>query len=400
MKKHGFIGFYLNALFFLYGLVIVLCDNFRYISFIYLINAIIGCSFVLLVLSGKVKIYFNTFFNIYLIFVVFAIASSFWAEDFYFTARRALNLVLIFLNIFFIYNINKEFRNYRFIIYGVLMSIFVNFLWFVGLIDLGLTFEGWRFQGSVLQANNFVYILMFGMMMMVYFFVNKREYILLNTALMLLFLITILLVVMTASKAGLLSVFVLILILLIQVFKPKYITKTLLAVVFVFVLFKFSPLIEFVGSNSSLDLEYTFVNLEKRLVEFVRELGTEGGSKSTSDRVNMIKSALEMWGLSPVIGNGMAAYEFQYGHYSHNNVVELLSALGIIGFLLYYSIFAHIFSQIVILKDGKLRIILILFLLLYFIFDQSIVSYTGKFKILSLLMIFLIVKEHLYLESS
>lgn len=71
-----------------------------------------------------------------------------------------------------------------------------------------------------------------------------------------------------------------------------------------------------------------------------------GGSSSVSSdklRQQLIKIGIEGWMQKPVLGHGLDTYKFYNqritGHfyYAHNNYVELLYDLGIIGLVLYYS---------------------------------------------------------------
>lgn len=386
---------YLNTIFFIYGLSMVLFDNAKYIKFIYLINVILGLSFIYLVLSNKVKLQINTFFKIYLLFVILTITSSFWSDDFFYTARRSLNIVLIFLNIYFIYNINEKYKNFSYLIYGIFTALFVNFLWLLGIIDLGLTYEGWRFQGSVLQANNFVFILMFAIMMVISLFILKQPTISNKFILIFILFISAYMILFTASKSGLFSSFLLLFFFALQATTFKNSFKTLLVILFIYILLSYTPLLDLLAENSTLDLSYTLKNLFHRLEVFTVSLqaGASSGG-STGDRIMMINDAINLWATSPIIGNGLAAFEQIYGHYSHNNMTELLASFGIVGFVLYYSLYVYLFIEIKSIEEWKIKIMFTLFLILFIFFDQSIVSYTGKFKILSFVILFLLIKEY------
>lgn len=66
------------------------------------------------------------------------------------------------------------------------------------------------------------------------------------------------------------------------------------------------------------------------------------------ERQNMITSGLRYFSNSPIWGNGQGNFSYLFslentgshlGHYSHNNYVELLCNLGIIGFVVYYAFY-------------------------------------------------------------
>ena len=62
-----------------------------------------------------------------------------------------------------------------------------------------------------------------------------------------------------------------------------------------------------------------------------------GGDASIMYRVDMIREAAVLWPQAPVLGHGIGQYRYISGWdtYSHNNYLELLVGLGIVGFLLY-----------------------------------------------------------------
>lgn len=65
---------------------------------------------------------------------------------------------------------------------------------------------------------------------------------------------------------------------------------------------------------------------------------------STEDRLYLMKRAIEVWCEHPFIGVGWNNYRYynDSGLYAHNNYAEMLAALGIIGFLIYYAMFIRI----------------------------------------------------------
>jgi len=388
--------FYFNSLFFIYGVVLIVCDNIQYLKYIHIINILIGVSFLVDFFLSKDKASINTFFKIYIAFVLVTLLSSFLSEDFVYAARKSLTQFLIFFNIFFIYNINKKYNNYMYLVYGIFFALVINFLWLIGVIDLDLTYKGWRFQGTVLQANNFVFILMFGMMMAIYNILSldeTRE--LLKILMYAIFVISLYMVFFTASKAGLISSIILIILLVLLSVNYRNILIVFCMLLAGYIIFSYTELIDIILDNSTLDLEYTWVNLLERIDSFSSgmESGAASTETSTSLRIKMIYDAFGMWSDSPIFGNGIAAFEIKYGHYSHNNIMELLVSFGLLGFMLYYSLYVYMFLQIRKIHQKYIKIIFIFFLILFLLFDQSIVSYTGKFKILALFILYLSIQN-------
>jgi len=386
---------YFNSLFFVYGFVLIVCDNIQYLSYIHVINLLIGVSFLVDFFLSKDKASINTFFKIYIAFVLLTLLSSFLSEDFVYAARKSLTQFLIFFNIFIIYNINKKYNNYMYLVYGIFFALVINFLWLIGVIDLGLTYNGWRFQGTVLQANNFVFILMFGMMMAIYILSLEETRELFKVIMYTVFIISLYMVFFTASKAGLISSMILAILLVLLSVNYRNIFVVLFMLLAGYIIFSYTELISVILDHSTLDLEYTWVNLLERIDSFSTGVGVGNTSTETSTtlRIKMIHDAFGMWSDSPIFGNGIAAFEIKYGHYSHNNIMELLVSFGLLGFILYYLLYVYMFIQIKKIKKKSLRVIFILFLILFFLFDQSIVSYTGKFKILALFILYLSIQN-------
>lgn len=83
--------------------------------------------------------------------------------------------------------------------------------------------------------------------------------------------------------------------------------------------------------------------LGKRVYAFFDYILGGTGDKSISSRSYMINYAMELFRQRPVTGIGLHNFKSvnQYGVYAHNNYVEMLSCLGLPGFLLYYGSFFH-----------------------------------------------------------
>lgn len=65
---------------------------------------------------------------------------------------------------------------------------------------------------------------------------------------------------------------------------------------------------------------------------------------STEGRMTLIEQGIQVWTEHPVTGVGWNNYRFYNTErlYAHNNYVEMLASLGIVGFLLYYAMFIRV----------------------------------------------------------
>ena len=108
--------------------------------------------------------------------------------------------------------------------------------------------------------------------------------------------------------------------------------------------------------------------------------------ESTSIRIHMIIRGWELFSQKPILGWGLGAFTDigGFGIYAHNNYIELLVALGLVGTIWYYSIFIYIFGTGVkrfFTSPEKSSYVLSLTLIVVMMFvDMANVSYTEEFS--------------------
>jgi len=125
---------------------------------------------------------------------------------------------------------------------------------------------------------------------------------------------------------------------------------------------------------------------------------------SSYERQKFIKYGLEMWLDNPLFGTGLDNFRINIQKYwsvserkySHNNYIELLSTVGIFGFMAYYSIYLSLFLKIALIKKTKkgkndkvnrIANLFIVILTSFMILEIAMVSYYSKFFWLMLLII-------------
>lgn len=108
-------------------------------------------------------------------------------------------------------------------------------------------------------------------------------------------------------------------------------------------------------------------------------------------RADMIQQGIRLWAQAPIFGNGLAAFQALSGQdtYAHNNYVELLCNLGVVGALLYYSIYGMVFIRSWH-APRHLRLYCRVLALALLVADVGYVSYKSKQTIM-LLMVLLMV---------
>ncbi|MBU7007222.1 O-antigen ligase family protein [Phosphitispora fastidiosa] len=112
-------------------------------------------------------------------------------------------------------------------------------------------------------------------------------------------------------------------------------------------------------------------------------INDSGTNSSTTIRINMIQYGLHLFAESPIWGYGINNFAHYWSMfsgkqtYSHNNYIELLVDLGILGFIIYYSV--HFYLAKKLLKTRKCnvpnRAIYFALLALILFYDFGMVSY-------------------------
>ena len=114
---------------------------------------------------------------------------------------------------------------------------------------------------------------------------------------------------------------------------------------------------------------------------------------SANIRNDFIYDAIEQWKKSPIIGYGIDCYKavntVRANYYAHNNFVEILADLGIIGFLVYYGGHVFCFKNLSTIKhNSNLKWLFISLLIIIVISDYGTVSYANLLNDISLMLMF------------
>ena len=112
----------------------------------------------------------------------------------------------------------------------------------------------------------------------------------------------------------------------------------------------------------------------------------EGGTSDVSSdatRKKMIEIGFDAWLKKPIFGYGLDTFKYynlqmtNHFYYAHNNFIELLYDLGIIGFLIYYCFVAKLFVNLAKIKndEGRYKELGIGLIIESLVFDIGGVSY-------------------------
>jgi len=125
----------------------------------------------------------------------------------------------------------------------------------------------------------------------------------------------------------------------------------------------------------------TIPTLYKIIGRRVESIGIFNGTLDASmvTRTTMLQEGFDLFLEKPIVGYGLENYRLLsiYETYSHSNYIELLTSVGIIGTLIYYSLLIYLLTSSLIGRlKGDLRFnIIIIFLITILLMDATLVSY-------------------------
>lgn len=94
---------------------------------------------------------------------------------------------------------------------------------------------------------------------------------------------------------------------------------------------------------------------------------TDFGEGADNNRFYLWAVSFEQFLNHPIFGGGLGSVAHLYGHESHNTYLQLLSETGLVGFILYVTLFARLYKKS-IMSDPTMSIVLLtMFLLSFFL---------------------------------
>lgn len=344
---------------------------------------------------GKIIIGFGGYELYLIIFALFIYASSIWAENAQYAIVKGTNMVEVLIAMYIIKVCIPE-KNQIINLLKCLM--WGNF----GIVYYAIYRYGWsdvvdsissssRIASTILNANTLGMGAAFAILISIFLLLYEKK------KLGVLFSIPafIVLVASESRKAIFTLVFGIVVLCMLKNIDNKNIIKSffrtlILFVVFTVVVYQLAQLPMFEGVN-------------ERMTGLINGLTGKGEvDHSTFVRLGMVKIGLNLFKQYPFLGvgidNAKIYTELTFGvanYYLHNNYVELLADGGIIGVVVYYSIYAVILVKLWKNRDftaGEFNIVFLI-LILRLILDYGMVSYESKNTYFYLLLFYLEYKK-------
>jgi len=373
-----------------FAFALVAFDNGRFINLLYLSSVLLTGSYLVFAVLTFSLPRVPLAMLAYVALAAFGFASVLWSTDPEFSADRAKTLVLIAITIFATYNIILRFRNPLAFFLGLYGGVLLNLLMALGIVDfgdLGLGLElttSARFTGTQNQPNIMGYVCV-ATLFAIYVHLTSVSARQAKAVFRLLEIFGLLAVAaaamfitfLTGSRAAIVAGSVVLLWLLLG-----SVVRPVLALAIAIVLSGTVMGYSVVGSQAiTLGNELSLAEVGE--VVFGRlETGIEFEDGSVIEREALVKDAYRQFLKQPVIGTGLASFEAKTGAYSHNNVTDVLSSLGIIGMTFMAAIYFFYVRSLLKLTSFRLALSFGLFLAIQLLFDMALVTFSHKFQML------------------
>ena len=284
----------------------------------------------------------NYFTAWYFILIIFGIMSIAWAKESTLVTSLLLTLFrVLFISIFLCYRINNkndvEKMLWLYVISGLVLDIVIA-IKMLDFYSIELFFKR-RFGDNFAYNSNTTAVVNAFSVIIVLHKIKIAKFKKAKAISALIFVANAFIIMLTASKRGLLAfLFGVFFLFLLRTEGIKRLNRIFIGVLVLFFLFELMlnipALYQMVG--------YRFDNAISIVSGSNAENLNDIEDLSTENRGDLYSFGIELWMAHPIIGvglNNFAAYQTVYSgdfYYAHNNYIELLADLGIIGAFFYY----------------------------------------------------------------
>lgn len=350
-------------------------------------------------IQNNYKIPKNLNFNILtlhlFVFLLYSSSSMLWAEDISYSINKVNALLFIFMAMIIInmsYSKNTDTDILlKSIMYGGYLVVLYSFLKYgiQGIIEL--VSSDLRISNDLLNANTIGMCAAYSIIINIYYIIYQGF----NKGSLLIAPAFIILVATQSRKAIMIIIIGVAAIYVLKNFKPEKIGLSIIKIII--------GLIFIIAGLYILSQTKFFSRFIDRISDVKDILNGKGTRYDNSAwlRFAYINLGMRLFRKHSLIGIGLGNAniytQIYYGHnhYLHNNYVELLACLGLVGFVIYYSIF--IFVLYYFLKNFKYRDseydICLILLIINLIIDYGVVSYYDKATYIYILLYIIKAKQ-------
>lgn len=333
------------------------------------------------------------------IFSLFCVSSSLWANDFRVAIDMGIRMVEISAITLLFYICVKSDEKLEGLLkaimysgYGISIYVLAVAGWDV-IVRLVMTAQRITFhQIDTLNANTIGALAAYSLVINMYLLIYKQKKITFLDLLMIPGVMT--LMASQSRKAYATLALGIILLLIMKNFSLKTKNEIFKSVFFIIMIVIVIYMAFITFSDNAV-----FALINERFLSLIESF--RGGKGDATLRIDYMKLGIEIFKSSPIVGVGVDNAKVingaVSGHnvYLHNNYVELLAGLGIVGFVMYYSIFGIIlykFYKLRNYRDSEYDICLIL-LMLRLIMDFGQITYYGKDNAIYIMLFWLMVNK-------
>lgn len=342
--------------------------TFRSNSLIWWGSVALCCFSILLnCLSGNIKL--NNYLMWMIPFCGVVSASVLWAYDIAYTVQVVTTLLIYGIILILISQIVETQCDVELIMKLFSASIVFEAVYVLNVVDLntlGVSSRlGSDFNGEW-NANDIGMGMGFGIYIMLYFLKKEERKSIKIIYILSMILCAIVIMLSGSRKSIFIIAFSTVMYIWIRSKRKMIMTIVLLiAVAFLFYL---------VMTNAML-YELIGVRIEE-LIEFA--LGKSRNDRSTLIRTLMITRGMDIFKQHPILGVGANNFKAisGFGLYSHNNYIELLSGIGLIGFTIYYAGYIYLIVNCIKRKE-KITSFFAIGIISIMILEYGLVSYTS-----------------------
>ncbi len=361
-----------------------------YGRYIYISLAVLLLFLATLKNGGKLKIVFPTFLVILLLNCLLFFLSSLWAWDAQLSIISGRTVLMTGFYVYCIYIYYRDFDSVEPLLNCIVISSFIVAVYTIRFFGISFIVRqmltGRRLTNDFINVNSIGMLCAFGIIITLYKVVEKKNLVSIFSVLLLLPII----VVWGAcgSKKSIIMIVLAVMIYFYNNQKGKDFLHFLRNLI-VFCFFAYIAITIFMNSPF-------FSAFSNRIMQYIDSvLGKAGIDSSDALRNTMIEGGMSQFVKNPILGIGMGnsiyVNEKMIGRsiYLHNNFVDILVNVGIIGFVLYYLFYLIPFGILNKNRGDMVTGICFLILIVSVVMDYGMVSMFDRETYFYIMMIWL-----------